>query len=268
MVNLDKPTIFYYLFIIMENSTNSLSDPTNILTIDSMPEISNNGDTSWGFWSILGVSLIIIIILAIAGLNIFSYLAVGTQDTANWIERIASTLKQYTNGFQISSGLGNVVGVSALGTREIIDTASKDINYVSSSVDKIAENVLDPIIQKTSTLKGISFNDSPSVSVSQGPIPSPITSQGIQPSNNTENNSLNRAINRQQALEGGLSKGPNYNADDSASTIQKTSGKSGWCYIGNDNGTRTCARVGENQMCMSGDIFPTSEVCVNPNLRP
>ena len=256
MVDLDKPTIFYYLFIIMENSTNSLSDPTNILTIDSMPEISNNGDTSWGFWSILGVGLIIIIVLAIAGLNIFSYLAVGTQDTANWIERIASTLKQYTNGFQLSSGLGNVIGVSALGTREIIDTASKDINYVSSSVDKIAEKVLDPIIQKTSTLKGVSFNDGPSASAS------------MQPSNNTENNSLNRAINRQQALEGGLSKGPNYNADDSASTIQKTSGKSGWCYIGNDNGTRTCARVGENQMCMSGDIFPTSEICVNPNLRP
>ena len=256
MVDLDKPIIFYYLFIIMENSTNSLSDPTNILTIDSMPEISNNGDSSWGFWSILGVGLIIIIVLAIAGLNIFSYLAVGTQDTANWIERIASTLKQYTNGFQLSSGLGNVIGVSALGTREIIDTASKDINYVSSSVDKIAEKVLDPIIQKTSTLKGVSFNDGPSASAS------------MQPSNNTENNSLNRAINRQQALEGGLSKGPNYNADDSASTIQKTSGKSGWCYIGNDNGTRTCARVGENQMCMSGDIFPTSEICVNPNLRP
>lgn len=266
MVNLDKPPIFYYLFIIMENYTNSLSDPTNILTIDSMPEISNNGDTSWGFWSILGVGLIIIIVLAIAGLNIFSYLAVGTQDTANWVERIASTLKQYTNGFQLSSGLGNVVGVSALGTREIIDTASKDINYVSSSVDKIAENVLDPIIQKTSTLKGVSFNDSPSASHVTSPNASP--SQSMQPSNNTENNSLNRAINRQQALEGGLSKGPNYNADDSASTIQKTSGKTGWCYIGNDNGTRTCARVGENQMCMSGDIFPTSEICVNPNLRP
>jgi hypothetical protein len=222
----------------MENSTNSLSDPTNILTIDSMPEISNNGDSSWGFWSILGVGLIIIIVLAIAGLNIFSYLAVGTQDTANWIERIASTLKQYTNGFKLSNGLGNVIGVSALGTREIIDTASKDINYVSSSVDKIAEKVLDPIIQKTSTLKGVSFNDGPSAN--QGPSPSP----SMQASNNTENNSLNRAINRQQALEGGLSKGPNYNADDSASTIQKTSGKSGWCYIGNDNGTRTCARVG------------------------
>ena len=238
----------------MENSTNTLSDPTNILTIDSMQELTNNTDSSWGFWSILGVGLVIIIVLAIAGLNIFSYLAVGTQDTANWIERIASSLKQYTNGFHISGGLGNVIGVSALGTREIIDTASKDINYVSSSVDKIAENVLDPIIQKTSTLKGVSFNDGPS--------------QSMQASNNTENNSLNRAINRQQALEGGLSKGPNYNADDSVSTIQKTSGKSGWCYIGNDNGTRTCSRVGENQMCMSGDIFPTSEVCVNPNLRP
>lgn len=62
---------------------------------------------------------------------------------------------------------------------------------------------------------------------------------------------------------------PGYNADDSYSSIQKSksSSKSGWCYIGEDRGFRSCINVGENDKCMSGDIFPTSEICVNPNLR-
>jgi hypothetical protein len=59
----------------------------------------------------------------------------------------------------------------------------------------------------------------------------------------------------------------NYEADDSYSKIQGTSGKSGWCYIGQEKAIRTCAKVGESDVCMSGDIFPSSELCVNPSLR-
>jgi len=62
---------------------------------------------------------------------------------------------------------------------------------------------------------------------------------------------------------------PPYSADDSYSSIQmsKMSSKSGWCFIGEDRGFRSCIRVGENDKCMSGDIFPSQEICVNPNLR-
>ena len=43
--------------------------------------------------------------------------------------------------------------------------------------------------------------------------------------------------------------------------------KSGYCYIGEDKGYRTCIQVGETDKCMSGDIFPNKEICINPNLR-
>ena len=43
---------------------------------------------------------------------------------------------------------------------------------------------------------------------------------------------------------------------------------SGYCYVGEDRGFRTCIEVGESTKCMSGEIFPTREVCVNPRLRP
>ena len=57
--------------------------------------------------------------------------------------------------------------------------------------------------------------------------------------------------------------------DDAGSKTQssKTKSKSGYCYIGEDRGFRSCIAVGEGDMCMSGDIFPTMETCINPNLR-
>ena len=57
--------------------------------------------------------------------------------------------------------------------------------------------------------------------------------------------------------------------DESGSITQssQSSSKSGYCFIGEDRGFRSCIKVGVNDTCMSGDIFPTEEICVNPNLR-
>lgn len=41
----------------------------------------------------------------------------------------------------------------------------------------------------------------------------------------------------------------------------------GFCYVGSDDAFRSCVKVGYDDLCMSGEIFPTHELCVNPNLR-
>jgi hypothetical protein len=57
-------------------------------------------------------------------------------------------------------------------------------------------------------------------------------------------------------------------ADDATSKVQmKPKSKAGFCYIGEDRGFRSCIEVGEGDVCMSGDIFPTEAICINPNLR-
>ena len=57
-------------------------------------------------------------------------------------------------------------------------------------------------------------------------------------------------------------------ADDTTSRLQMTpKSKAGFCYIGEDRGFRSCIEVGEGDICMSGDIFPTQDICINPNLR-
>jgi hypothetical protein len=60
-----------------------------------------------------------------------------------------------------------------------------------------------------------------------------------------------------------------YKPDDSYSTVQQnqSTGKSGWCFIGEDRGFRSCSPVSASDTCMSGDIFPSKDICVNPNLR-
>lgn len=55
------------------------------------------------------------------------------------------------------------------------------------------------------------------------------------------------------------------NANDGSIRIRRT--KPGFCYIGEDRGFRSCIEVGPDVKCMSGDIFPTKDVCVNPRLR-
>lgn len=46
--------------------------------------------------------------------------------------------------------------------------------------------------------------------------------------------------------------------------------KQGYCFVGKNmnTGVRTCAEIGIGDKCMSGDIFPSREICINPSLRP
>jgi len=71
----------------------------------------------------------------------------------------------------------------------------------------------------------------------------------------------------QKALEY-AEKNPQYPAPDaSSSRTQLPRSSKAYCYIGTDSGNRSCAEVSPNQQCMSGDIFPSMDVCVNPTLR-
>lgn len=58
---------------------------------------------------------------------------------------------------------------------------------------------------------------------------------------------------------------------DSIDKINKSRGNNknnlGYCYVGSDHGYRSCIDVENYDDCLSGDIFPTKDICINPNLR-
>lgn len=64
-----------------------------------------------------------------------------------------------------------------------------------------------------------------------------------------------------------LSRNMNFIPDTSFTSRIQQRGKSGYCYIGNDRGFRSCIEVGANDVCMSNQIFPTRDICIHPNLR-
>ena len=61
--------------------------------------------------------------------------------------------------------------------------------------------------------------------------------------------------------------GENVDTESSfASTLKKTV-KGGYCYIGTDRTFRSCVKINPGEICMSNKIFPTKDICINPNLR-
>ena len=55
-----------------------------------------------------------------------------------------------------------------------------------------------------------------------------------------------------------------YKANNLSDNVNK---KSGFCYVGADRNVRTCVKVNESDTCMSGEVFPTRDICINPTLK-
>ena len=192
---------------------------------------------SWITW------LVIIFILAFLGFNIFIYLAKGTQYITNIFTPLLSLF---------GSTFGNLLGNT---TKQVVNTSATGAN---AGINATAGAITGGINALSATPATVSST-----------IPPPDSLQ-----TNTLNNALNNATSASananaNASASASASASTYQADDSYSSIQSanSSGKAGWCYIGEERGIRSCSQVGVNDTCMSGDIFPSSEVCVNPTLR-
>jgi hypothetical protein len=192
---------------------------------------TTSSDSLWSFFSNISWSswVIILLVLALLGFNIFVYLAKGTQVFA-----------------ELSAYFTSIIGTGAAET-------TKDVTNVTATGTKAATDIVAGTINTT-------------VDVAQD------TASQVKNANYTQqqqlNSSLNNAKTEQKTIE--QEKESGYSADEATSSIQssKSTSKAGWCYIGEDRGFRTCTQVGVNDQCMSGDIFPSQEICMNPTLRP
>jgi hypothetical protein len=176
---------------------------------------------------------IIILILAFLGFNIFIYLAKGTQDITSVFNPLFN--KIFGTTFAVT---GQTINVSAEGAKAVVAETAGVVNTGLTDIQDFLPNNSQSSI-KTQPIQEINS-----------------------PQYSTTNNSLETILNnsnQEQEQE--------YQAIEASSSVHLT-GKSGWCYIGEDRGFRTCSQVGINDKCMSGNIFPSQELCINPNLRP
>jgi hypothetical protein len=221
---------------ILQSSDNSLpSMPDFSSSISSTSTSSSSGEGILDSIKNMNPTtwLLIILIFTFLGFNIFVYLAKGTEALNNIFGPIINFFSSF-----FGKVTGQVIDVSAEGGKAVVNTGAGAIDTGLTAIQSITPNKANSSV--------------PSVPVTQN--------QPDVMSNNTLNKALNTSQNKQQ---------PNndYQADEASSSIQSGPPKSGWCYIGEDRGFRTCAQVGVNDKCMSGDIFPSQEICVNPNLR-
>jgi hypothetical protein len=221
---------------ILQSSDNSMPEMPDIFSTNPTPDLSSNSGTGFfeGLQNMSAMTwILIILILAFLGFNIFVYLAKGTET----INSVFSPIINLFSGI-FGDTVGQVVDVSAEGAKSVVNTTAGVADAGLSGVQQITPN------------KASSSVSSVPVTKNQPDVMS--------------NNSLNKALNTSQS-----SQSPNneYEADEASSSIQSGPPKSGWCYIGEDRGFRTCAEVGPNDKCISGDIFPSQDLCVNPTLR-
>ena len=197
---------------------------------------------TWQTW------LILFLIISLLGINIFAYLAKGTEESATIIKQLFGPILAFF-GYGTLDTAKQTIGTTATGTKAGVDIIA---GAASGAVNIIEENVIANAIANA--------NGQMAKSSQQG---APVHEQ-IQTGTNTdkfEQGSLEKALS--SASQSGSS-GPE--PDNSRSSIQST-GKAGWCFIGEDQGGRTCSQVGVNDTCMSGDVFPNQDICMNPNLR-
>lgn len=227
--------------VISENMPSmSLSPSSGTPEISSLASFEPSSGTNWGKISLYAS---IILILAILGFNLFRYLGNITDTLSQVFGPLASLL-----GRGVTSSVKQTIDVSAEGTKGIVDTSTKIIDTGLNALEgrlngNIPRNKIDdPTQDKTQNSNGKAINTS-----NQG-------GNGSTTGPSSGNN--NKSKNNTQP-----------EPDDAGSKTQGKPGKSGYCYIGEDRGFRSCIRVDQDDTCMSGEIFPTKDLCVNPNLR-
>ena len=251
-----KPTITNPISNVLgSTSTKPASSVIGSTTSTMSKSSSFFSDMSWT------TIILLILFLFFFGFGIFVYLAKGTESAVDFIINFFTTLVQKTMQF-----FGND---SVDFSKEYTTTTTTSSTSTSTGESSSTNTTISPQTTTTTTNIEKHMQDDhgvPGKSVTQSNVET-ATSSEI-PKDTTKQDSLNKALN--SATPNLTHKNePSYSADDSYSSIQmsKSASKSGWCFIGEVNGIRTCSQVGGNDKCMSGDIFPSREICVNPKLR-
>ena len=194
-------------------------------------------DGSPGFFSYFIRFILVAALLAFAGFNIFTQMGIATDDAVKFAEPI---IRPLTNLLEMITK--QTVTSTAEGTKTGID--------IVSGATKSGVNVIEDQITGSGSVSGAP----------------------IQPSGNgdaKQERARATALTMKTGMDAAAAAAALPEPDDAGSTTQKgkVSGKSGFCLVGEDRGIRSCMKVGEGDTCMSGNIFPSKDVCINPSLR-
>ena len=227
-------------------------------------------------WFIFRVIVVLLIVLVFA-LNLTGYLDNVVASIMLFFDKNIAPLLISIGLMKISPMVADRTGAPLPGSDS--STGSNTINQLDQNIGTKPVTTTPPsTTSTTASTPGPALNADPYIK----PIPiqpnerkTPLRNKGesVRPPASTPA-AYEEETSREKQKEESVKKALEYAlknqtplADDATSNTQIPRSKSGYCYIGEDRGFRSCIEVSQDMKCMSGDIFPTMDVCVNPRLR-
>ena len=194
----------------------------------SMKSLSNNENVSSGF------SFVKIIIYIIIGILLLAFIGFNIFNyLAYGTDFITTITSPFINFIAMITGdtTKTTISNTSSGSKTVLDSSSKTGKTIIDNLEKGSNTSID-YLQKN-------IKETASKSI-------------VNPEND---DNLNE--NKKQ----------NNDSESEPEPIRTNSLNQGYCYVGKINDTRYCAKVSGRDQCMSGDIYPSMDICVNPNLR-
>ena len=135
--------------------------------------------------------------------------------------------------------------------------------YLANTTDLITNYFSEPVLQFFSNIGLLTLDTTKTVTIA--------ADKGVKATSNTIKNIVTGTIDETTSLGRSIQhKKKHYRPEaDSALNMTQSSQskrKSGYCYIGEDRGFRSCIKI-DDTPCLSGMIYPTKEHCIHPHLR-
>jgi hypothetical protein len=214
---------------------------------------------SFLFW------FVIIILLALYGFNIFKYLAQGTDIITALISPFTYVIALLT-GTTVKTIIQNISQGGQTLIAELSNFFGALINFFSqffSGSLKVAEKTsVSAIDQLQSNIIKDKTNSAESKKSKQV-----VEEAEPEAEDTTLLKNERKLAERNREVSSEVKDTINKKEKTDPVPLQTSTLEHGYCYIGKNNNVRNCAKVSSKNKCMSGDIFPTMDLCINPNLR-
>ena len=246
------------------NISQSQPSPTPVLQQSTevySPQKSDNGII---FLYVFILLAIMVIVAHYAGFNILTYLG----DLVNKLGDKILPIWEYilvNIGYKTEESAKNVVSTSASGTGAIGEEIVKDSKKIKKMTqdDEISDDGVEPVDSLSTT--NMRNKKHSSKSSSHEEVNNNKETQSRVNNYQLDSSELKKNIEQQQPTKRELEKLEKQNVQPNDS--DDLGNQKGWCLIGSYKGIRSCSKVQDADLCMSGDIFPNQDVCVNPNIR-
>jgi len=260
-------------FVYMDAVGNKFSQVGNIAGNTATNMGTASGLVEENPWIKYGKMLGIILLIAFLGFNLYSYLKFGTNAISYFLRThispilspIGKLTRPITRGFKKTADLtqSSSRSIAAQGEGEIDMEKEQD----SDSDSEEEESNKDPLeLPKPEPIKEEPEDNKEDKDAAEMQNNMNLETEATAAAEAQEKATISKGVQtwkREKAAKKKEEPEP-----DSAllSEVQKGR-KKGWCYIGTDRGYRTCMRVQQSDLCMSGKIFDSEDICKNPNLR-